>query len=98
MIATARRLDLAEFLRLHGARTPSLQWLLGAGASATAGVPTAWHMIWEFKRTIFCSEQRVALSACQNLSDPALRERIQRHFDSAGGHPALDDAAEYAHY
>jgi hypothetical protein len=55
-------------------------------------------MIWEFKRTIFCSEQRVALSACQNLSDLGLRDRIQRHFDTAGGHPLLDDPSEYAHY
>jgi SIR2-like domain len=96
--AAAPRLDLASFLRLHGARAPSLQWLLGAGTSATAGVPTAWHMIWDFKRAIFCSEQRVALSTCQNLSDPALRERIQRHFDAAGGHPPLDDPLEYSHY
>lgn len=98
MTAAVPQVDLAAFLRLHGARAPALQWLLGAGASATAGVPTAWHMIWEFKRTIYCSEQRVALSACQNLSDPALRERIQRHFDTAGGHPSLDDPSEYAHY
>lgn len=27
-----------------------LMWLLGAGASASAGVPTAWDMIWEFKQ------------------------------------------------
>jgi hypothetical protein len=98
MTAGVPQFDLAAFLRLHGSRAPALQWLLGAGTSATAGVPTAWHMIWEFKRTIFCSEQRVALSACQNLSEAALRERIQRHFDAAGGHPPLDDPAEYAHY
>ncbi|MBV8217440.1 MAG: SIR2 family protein [Solirubrobacterales bacterium] len=92
------RLELAAFLRIHGARAPGLQWLFGAGASASAGVPTAWHMIWEFKRSIFCSEQRVPLVACQNLSDPTLRDRIQRHFDAGGGHPPLDDLTEYTHY
>jgi len=32
-------------------------WFLGAGASAGAGIPTAWDMIWEFKRLIYCTEQ-----------------------------------------
>lgn len=97
-MSAAPRMDLPGFLRLHGLRVPSLMWLLGAGSSAAAGVPTAWHMIWEFKRPIFCSEERVPLAACEHLSDPAVRERIQRHFDSADGHPPLDDASEYAHY
>lgn len=97
-MSAAPRMDLPGFLRLHGLRVPSLMWLLGAGSSAAAGVPTAWHMIWEFKRAIFCSEERVSLAACEHLSDPAVRERIQRHFAAADGHPPLDDVSEYAHY
>jgi hypothetical protein len=90
-------MDAAAFLRVHAARSPALAWFLGAGASAQAGVPTADQMVWEFKRTIFCSEQRVPVRACQNLNDPALRQRIQRHFD-AGGHPPAADPEEYSHY
>ena len=45
-------LPLGEFLRLYPARAPQLMWFLGAGASAGAGIPTAWEMIWEFKRLI----------------------------------------------
>jgi hypothetical protein len=54
-------------------------------------------MIWDFKRTIFCSEERVPLAACQYIDDPRVRERIQRHFNE-GGHPIAGDPDEYAHY
>jgi hypothetical protein len=96
-VALAPALDVSAFLRRHGARAPALMWFLGAGTSAAAGVPTAEQMIWDFKRTIFCSEERVPLVACQYIDDPSVRDRIQRHF-SAGGHPAPDDPEEYAHY
>ena len=89
-------LDTAEFLRRHGSRAPSLMWFLGAGASAAAGVPTAGQMIWDFKRSIFCSEERVPLLACENLEDLAVRGRIQRHFQPP--HPPEGAADEYAHY
>jgi SIR2-like domain len=96
-VASAPTLDVPGFLRLHGARAPALMWFLGAGASAAAGVPTAGQMIWDFKRTIFCSEERVPLAACQYIDDQQVRDRIQRHFGN-GGHPAVDDPEEYAHY
>jgi NAD-dependent SIR2 family protein deacetylase len=72
-------------------------WLLGAGASAAAGVPTAGQMIWDFKRSIFCSEERVSLHACENLEDPAVQGRIQRHFQPPE-HPRAGDVEEYPHY
>jgi NAD-dependent SIR2 family protein deacetylase len=92
-----RYLDTAEFLRRHGSRAPSLMWLLGAGASAAAGIPTAGQMIWDFKRSIFCSEERVSLHACENLEDPAVQGRIQRHFQPPD-HPKTGDVEEYPHY
>jgi hypothetical protein len=96
-MALTHQLDIASFLRRHGARAPALMWLLGAGASANAGIPTAAQMIWDFKRAIFCSEERVPLAACQYIDDPRVRERVQRHF-STGGYPAVGAPAEYAHY
>ena len=36
-----------DFARRFSMRAGSLMWLLGAGASAPAGIPTAWDMIWE---------------------------------------------------
>src|SRR3954452_21505632 len=38
-----------DFSRRFSMRAKNLMWLLGADASASAGIPTAWDMIWEFK-------------------------------------------------
>jgi hypothetical protein len=34
-----------DFARRFSLRAGNLMWVLGAGASAAAGVPTAWDMI-----------------------------------------------------
>ena len=73
-------------------------WFLGAGASAGAGVPTARHLYWDFKRTIYCTEQRISVRTCADLSDPTLRARIQQYFDSRDGYPPQDSPDEYAFY
>lgn len=91
-------MDVAEFLRLHSVRAPNLMWFLGAGASSAAGVPTAYHLIWEFKRTLFCAAQRVPLEAVADLADPAVQARLQHHFDALGSFPAEGADEEYAAY
>jgi len=87
-----------EFLRLYALRSPNMMWLLGAGASAASGIPTAVDMIWDFKRTLFCAEQKVSIRTCQALGDPFLRSRLQRYFDQAGGFPAEGSDREYAEF
>ena len=91
-------MKLDEFLRLHALRAPNIAWLLGAGASASAGIPTAYDMIWDFKRILFCAAQRVSVESCAHLGDSGVRGRLQRHFDDKGGFPAADSAEEYASY
>jgi hypothetical protein len=73
-------------------------WLLGAGASAGAGVPTAGDLVWDFKRRLYCSQERVPLSACTDLLDPVLRQRLQGFFDARTSYPARGDPQEYALY
>src|SRR2546421_6220730 len=75
-------MNSAEFLRQYEVRAPNIMWLLGAGASAAAGVPTAFHMIWDFKRTLYCSAQKIPISACEDLSSPNVRGRLQNYFDA----------------
>lgn len=91
-------MELSEFLRLYSIRAPSLMWLSGAGSSASAGVPTAYHLIWEFKRILYCSEQRVPVEAVSDLADPSVRQRLQRYFDAKNSYPELDSDEEYAFY
>ena len=73
-------------------------WLLGAGASATSGIATAADMIWNFKRSLYCTEQRISIRACQDLSDPLFQQKLQRYFDGLGKYPALGSVSEYADF
>jgi len=56
-------MKVADFLRLYPLRAPNVMWFLGAGASAAAGVPTAEEMVWDFKRSLYCSALRVPVNA-----------------------------------
>jgi len=87
-----------QFLRLYGVRAPGLSWFLGAGASVSSGMPSADDMIWDFKRAIYCSAQRVSLRSCEDLGDPVLRQRLQSYFDSQAGRPEADGSEEYSSY
>lgn len=87
-----------EFLRIFKIRAPNLMWLLGAGASASAGIPTAGSLIWQFKRTLFCAAQRVSVKSCEDLSSSAVRQRLQRYLDTLGAFPPEDSPEEYAAY
>ena len=91
-------MDIPEFLRLYQLRAPEIMWFLGAGASAAAGVPTAYHLTSDFKRTIYCAEQRVSIRSCADIGDPSLQARIQQYFDSRKTYPAADSPDEYASY
>src|SRR5207249_234066 len=73
-----------DFARRFSMRAANLMWFLGAGASAAAGIPTAYDMIWEFKRQLFISQRRVSAKAVADLSGPGTRAQIQAHIDSLG--------------
>lgn len=85
-----------DFTRRFSMRAKNLMWLLGAGASASAGIPTAWDMIWEFKQQLFISQRRVSPQTVADLSNSAIRAHLQAHVDSLGRLPAPGATDEYA--
>jgi NAD-dependent SIR2 family protein deacetylase len=87
-----------EFLRIFPLRAKGLMWLTGAGASASAGIKTAGNMIWDFKKQIFCAEQKITAKSCPDLSDHAFRARLNQYFKTKGGYPAANSDEEYAFY
>jgi NAD-dependent SIR2 family protein deacetylase len=87
-------LNQADFVRRFAMRSTQVAWLLGAGASAAAGVPTAGHMISGFKADLFASENKIARREI-DVDDPLWALRIRRHFDNANGFPPADDPSEY---
>ena len=50
---TSTSADLATFARSFALNPSRWAWLVGAGASAAANVPTGAHMIREFKARLF---------------------------------------------
>lgn len=85
-----------DFARRFSLRAQNLMWFLGAGASAAAGIPTAFDMIWEFKQRLFISQRRVSANAMSDLSSSAIRAQIQAHIDSLGTLPKPGTTTEYA--
>lgn len=84
-----------DFARTFGQRTGQLAWLLGAGTSASAGVPTGQDMITDFKVRLFCAATNLSRQEV-DISDPIWEQRVSTHFDGANGFPPLGDPGEYA--
>jgi len=85
-----------DFARRFSLRSANLMWLLGAEASASAGIPTAGDMIWEFKQRLFVSQRRTSPQVVADLSSPAIRARLQAHIDSSSNLPTPGAPDEYA--
>lgn len=71
-------------------------WLLGAGASAAAGIPTAGDMIWEFKQQLYVSQRRVSLKSVGDLANAAVRQTLQSFIDGLDRFPRPGAPDEYA--
>ena len=71
-------------------------WFLGAGASVSAGVPTAWDMIWQFKQILYAAQRRVPLSTIADTSNPTVRALLDAHVSGAGNLPPPGAPDEYA--
>ena len=76
----------------------SMSILLGAGASISSGIMSGGQMIWDFKRKIFCVENRISEAAFPDMSKEAVQKKIQVYLDAKGEHPTLYSTEEYSHY
>ena len=89
-----RSIGQDDFARRFSLRGAKLMWLLGAGASNAAGLPTAHDLVVEFKRMLYVSQSGHGIRA-GDLAEPAIRNRIEAHVESLGL-PDSADAGEYA--
>jgi NAD-dependent SIR2 family protein deacetylase len=85
-----------DFARRFSLRSANLMWFFGAGAAASAGIPTASDMVWEFKQELFVSQRRISPQAVADLSSPTIRAQLQAHIDSLGKLPIAGSPDEYA--
>jgi SIR2-like domain len=87
-------MDQADFIRRVSEAPGMFAWLLGAGASQSAGLPTATDVIWDLKRRYYCSEEQQEISA-NDLQNSAIREKIDA-FMVSRGFPDITDPAGYS--
>lgn len=86
----------SQLITLITERPTQFAWFLGAGASRTAGLPTAGDIIWDLKRRYYRQEENREVSP-QDIQNDAVRHRIQQFMDSRG-FPAQWSDAEYTTY
>lgn len=94
-----RTVDQATFIRNFSVmNNGDIDFFLGSGASAQAGIPTGGSMVWEFKRELYCTQTETSKERFKDLQANISRQTLQSYFDDQGDHPALQSADEYAHY
>lgn len=85
-----------EFLTHFNANSSRIMWLLGAGTSRSAGMPTASDIIWDLKVKYYCLQENQDIKS-HDINNDAVKRRVQNYMDSRG-FPALWHNEEYSFY
>ena len=72
--------------------------LLGAGASISSGIQSAYDCIWEWKKDIYLSKNINASEFYKNYKEDSVRNSIQKWIDNQGEYPQLNSSDEYNFY
>src|SRR5664279_1462232 len=90
-----REISGRAFAERFALNPTAYSWLLGAGASATAGIPTGYQMIQEFRTRLYASQAGISLREIDS-ADPIWQARIDRHHERQGVLPPKGDPSEYS--
>lgn len=93
--AEIKFIDGPKFVPSFWLRPSGFAWLLGAGASASAGIPTGYDMITDFKKQLFCQLSGTSRKQV-DCNDPLWMERIDLLLGSRSTLPPPGDPSEYA--
>ena len=92
-------LQLDAFVRSIGVKRSTPHALfLGAGGSVSSGIPSAQACIWEWKHSIFLTNNPGLEEQFAELSLPSTQRRIQDWLDKQGRFPKKDSPGEYGFY
>lgn len=90
-----KKIKGAEFATRFALQPEKYAWLLGAGSSASANIPTGYMMITDFKTQIFCRETNLSPKEIDS-TDPLWVARINEFFSKRIILPPLNDPSEYS--
>ncbi len=85
-----------EFIRHYIANAPQIMWLLGAGTSRTAGLPTATDIVWDLKIKYYCLQENQEIKQ-HDINNEVIRRKVQRYLDGKN-FPPLWSNDEYSFY
>ncbi len=89
-------MEQSDFIRRVTESPNHFAWFLGAGASQSAGLPTAWDIIWDLKRRYYTTEEDQIVPP-NDIQNAAVREKIQSYMVSKG-FPEDGSPDEYTTY
>lgn len=95
-MAEENTIDQKQLTGIVCARPQNMAWFLGAGASRSAGLPSATDILWDLKRHYYCREESQEITR-QDIQNDAVRARIQTFMESRG-FPAEWADGEYETY
>jgi NAD-dependent SIR2 family protein deacetylase len=76
-------------------RGSEIMWLLGAGASVAAGVPSADGLMWRLRCVLMATRRRLPIDQL-NPADPLVRDAVTRWLEDTADLPSVGDPDEYA--
>nr|WP_254441803.1 MULTISPECIES: SIR2 family protein [unclassified Ruegeria] len=85
----------SKFQSSYNLNPSGFAWFLGAGASASSGIPTGYDMILDFKKELFCQLSGTSRKQVDS-NDPLWIERIELLLASRSALPPSGDPTEYA--
>lgn len=91
---TPQPLNARVFARGLALRARNTAWLVGAGTSAEAGVPTAGHLIDHLLVELYASDS--GLPTDQVVGRPRWQDSVYPLYDGQGGLPPISDDAFYS--
>lgn len=87
--------DLGTFVRQWAVQSPMIGWLLGAGASAAARVPTANHIMMDLLLRMYADAHHLVRQKF-SLSEVRDVDRVRGYYDNSNGMPPLADPSAYS--
>ena len=76
-------MDQSQLIQLLSESAPQVSWLLGAGSSQSAGLPTALDVMWDLKRRYYCREENQKITA-NDVQNVAVQRKISAYMEAQG--------------
>jgi hypothetical protein len=87
--------DLGTFTREWAVEGRRIAWLFGAGASASAHVPTASQIVLDLLSRLYADAHHLVHQDL-NLGDDATRKAVLSYYDAMNGMPSTGDPSDYS--